>query len=387
MSDELIKFYKGKQKKSNLYGYDDDGNLVERNKDGEVIKTISIPSYRPPTFEEFDEMEKTRSEAIAVANKEYENARKELRSALSKTDKSDSEILLLNRKVLEADVKLQSIRFPLRYVEIEDGIEIRKLDFTQPNEKRKYPYGIAFLKTNPFKLEEQYVRIGKASIAPLVSVAEVKAATEAKLAVILFAEPETNDWGFLSLKWAVEMEFNGTMYNSALQALSAEIAKRFNDEQGLRKIMLAESPEQVIYTLEDVPGDKEINEVKWNSITKELLYSVNLAKFNQFPELASRLLETQNAQLGAYEPNDNLIGIGMSLDNIQSKNPINWTGQNLLGKALMDIRYKLKQDRELRQEQAKVASEVSSSTRTIRRRPKVAVSVPEIPVSETKLEL
>ena len=50
--------------------------------------------------------------------------------------------------------------------------------------------------------------------------------------------------------------------------------------------------------------------------------------------------------MGAYLPNDNQIGIGISLDNIKSKNPMNWTGQNLLGKALMDIRQQIRSEQE-----------------------------------------
>ena len=345
---ELASYYKGKSKKQDLYGYDDDGNLVEYNKEGTVIKTIALPNYRPPTFEEFDEMEKERMDAITLATKEFEDARIELRNALTRPEIADSEVLRINRNVREADIKLQVARFPLRYIESDEKYEIRNIDFDQPSEQRKYPYDIAILKTSPFTLQKQYVRIGKVAEQPLISVAEANAAAAAARtgSVILFAEPETNDYGFLSLNWTVEIEFNAKMYNSAKQAIAAELAKSFNDENNLNTIMLAETPDAVDYSLEDVPGDKEVNEIKWNDLTKRLIFDINLVKFNQYPELAARLLETRDAQLGAYIPDDNLIGIGISLDNIQSKNPINWTGQNLLGKALMEIRQKIRTDRE-----------------------------------------
>jgi ribA/ribD-fused uncharacterized protein len=347
-TEELKRFYKAKAKKPNLYGYDDDGNLIELNKEGTVIKTIPIPEYRAPTAEEYDEMGQKRMEAIELANKEYEDARRELRELSSNPDSLDSEILRVNRKVIEADVKLQAIRFPLRFVEVDNGIAIKEIDFNRLNEARKFPYSFSFLKERPFTLQEQYVRVGKAAEKPLVSVAEAKAAAaNAGASVILFAEPDTNDYGFLSLKWTVELEFNGAMYNSAQQAIAAEIAKSFNDQDSLQRIMIAESPDEVNYKLTNVPGDSDVNETKWNDLTKQLLYDVNIAKFNQYPELAGRLLETKNATLGAYIPDDNLIGIGISLDNLQSQNPINWTGQNLLGKALMDIREKLRTDQEV----------------------------------------
>ena len=367
--EELKKFYKGKAKKPGLFDYDDDGNLIELNKKGEIIKTIALPTYRPPTYEEFDEMEQTRMEAIALATKKYEDARRKLREAIINPESTDSDILRLNRETVNADLILQTIRFPVRAVEI-DSNRIQELNFNEPNEKRRYPYDIYLLKTGPFELQEQYVRIGKAPEKPLISVAEAKAASETAQSaiVILFAEPETNDYGFLSLKWAVEIEFNGTMYNSAQQAVYAEIAKSFNDQENLQKIMLAESPDTISYKVDDVPGETEINETKWNDLTKQLIYDINIAKFNQFPELAARLLETKDSMLGAYLPNDNLIGIGISIDNIQSKNPINWTGQNLLGKALMDIRSKIRTERQMATQVAQIDKPLP---RPIRRKPKI----------------
>jgi ribA/ribD-fused uncharacterized protein len=347
-SEELKQFYKARIKKPDLFTYDVDGNLVELNKEGSVIKTIPLPDYRSLTFEEFDEMEQKRLESIAIANKEFEDSRIELRAALSNPEITDSDILRINKKVKEADIKLQAIRFPLQSIIKEDGISINSIDFDKSYEKRKYPYAFYFLNERSFTLQEQYVRIGKLANKPFKSVAELKAVSEAVSVpiVILFQDPETNEYGFLSLKWTIELEFNNTLYNSVHQAISAELAKTFNDQEGLQKIMIADTPNEVVYRLENVPGDAEANETKWNDTMKRLLYDINIAKFNQYPELAARLLETKTAILGAYIPNDNLIGIGISLDNIQSKNPINWTGQNLLGKALMNIRDKIRSDRE-----------------------------------------
>jgi ribA/ribD-fused uncharacterized protein len=394
-AEELKRFYKARVKKPELYTYDEDGNLVELNKEGSVIKTIPLPDYRPPSFEEFDKMEQSRLEAITIANKEFEDSRRELRTALSNPETTDSEVLRINRKVKEADIKLENVRFPLTQVSKEDGISINQVDFEKTYEKRKYPYNFFFLEERPYTLQDQYVRIGKIAPKPLKSVAELKTMADIAPVVILFQDPETNDYGFLSLKWTVEIEFNGTMYNSAHQVISAELAKAFNDQEGLRRIMMADTPNEVIYRLDNVPGDAEANETKWNDITKQLIYDINIAKFNQYPELASRLLETKNAMLGAYVPDDNLIGIGISLDNVQSKNPINWTGQNILGKALMDIRQNLRDTRELAVNQATIApSQPIASTNTsiaiqpvvdktsigpiprpVRRRPKPAVAV------------
>ena len=361
MSEELERFYKNKAKKPNLFSYDDNGNLIELNNQGAVIKTIPLPIYRHPTYEEFNEMEQKRIEDIAIANKEFEDAKKELRALIDSPQHVESEILRINRKVTDADIKLQGIRFPLRYISSVKGISINDVDFKQPNETRKYPYDFHFLQVRPFTLQDQYVRIGELPDKPLLSLAEIQSMSESA-PVILFAEPETNEYGYLSLKWVVQIEFNSTIYNSVHQALYAEIAKSFNDQDNLRKIMIADTPNAISYSLDDVPGDAEVNEPKWNDLTKQLITNINIEKFKQYPELTERLLQTKSATLGAYIPDDNLIGIGISLDNIQSKNPVNWTGQNILGKALMDIREKVLMERTVIQQAP------------VRRRKKPAVS-------------
>jgi hypothetical protein len=137
--------------------------------------------------------------------------------------------------------------------------------------------------------------------------------------------------------------------------------------------MIAETPDSINYKVSDVPGDAEINETKWNSLIKQLLYDINIIKFKQYPELALRLLETKNATLGAYEPNDNLIGIGISLDNIQSKNPINWTGQNLLGKALMDIRENIRKEKEIQQQTQQIQPSIVQEKPKVKRKPRIGV--------------
>jgi len=347
--ESLKDFYRARSKllekdetslQSLLYDYDDTGNLIKKNKDGSIEKTIQLPNYRPISFEEFDEMDKKRDEAIAVATKQFEDARNELFQEYQNPDRMDSTILQLNRKIKEADSQLQFVRFPLRYVSKQDGIIIRTLDFKQPNEIRKYPYDIAFYQTNPYLLEEQYLRIGEVQEQKVKSINEIREEENKfkNIPVILFEDSDTNEYGFLSLDWAVQLQMESTMYKSAKQALAGELAKYFNDQTHLEQILLAESPNEIFYSLDDVPGDKDANETKWNEMTKKLLYDINMLKFTQYPELSNRLLETKNAILGAYQPDDTLIGIGISIDRIESKNPVNWTGQNLLGKIVMEIR-------------------------------------------------
>jgi ribA/ribD-fused uncharacterized protein len=387
MSEQLKKFYKLKAKKPDLAGYDDNGNLIELNTDGAILNTIPLPTYRALSYEEYDEINKNRLEAIAVANKEYEDARKLLRDAHINPGSSTSDILRLNRAVAEADIKLQNIRFPLKYVEKVSGVNIRDVNFNESKETRKYLYELAILATNPYNLQEQYVRVGEVAPKPMISVAEANLKENQGIPVILFSNPDTNEYGFLSLKWVVNIEFESVKYNSAQQALYAELAKKFNDEANLKDIMGAETPEEIQYTIDDVPGNIDENQSKWNQYMQSLILDVNMAKFKQYPELARKLLDTKNAQLGAYEPNDTLIGIGISLDNIQAKNPINWTGQNLLGKALMNIREYIRSEMAVEATPAIVTKDAEKPIARPRKRPvPPKVSTPEPTVVEQVAE-
>jgi ribA/ribD-fused uncharacterized protein len=347
--DELKKFYKLRAKKPELYTYDDIGNLIEKDKDGEIKRTITLPTYRQPTFEEFDEMEQLRISKIAEAEEEYEKIRQELRQAMDTPDTIMSDILRLNRKAVEADIKLQNVRFPLREVVQEKSVEVRDILFEQNKEVRKLANELNILITRPFTLQDQYVRIDTPAGIPIKSLKQIKqeelqqqSKKQQNRPIILFAEPYTNDYGYLSMKWDIVLNIDDVMYNSAYQALMASMAIYFEDETNLTKILSSTNPDDIKYNYTDISGNPDDIEIKWNIQLKRLLFDINLEKFNQHPELAQKLIETGNSRLGYYEPDDNQLGIGISLDDERSKDPNKWSGQNLLGITLEQIREQIK---------------------------------------------
>ena len=344
-TNDLRRFYKQREKKPDLFTYDDEGDLIERNKEGAIIKTLPLPYYRKPTMDEIQILDENRKSAIAKAEEEYEHARIALREAVNALDTPKSEIIKLNRKTSELDVILQSVRFPLRTTENEGAIKLNKIIFEDIYEERTTPYGLAVLYTRPFTLQDQYVRISKEPLKQVKTVEEIQQEQEKIILLVLFDGPENDKYGYLSLEWAIEFELNSTQYSSAYQALMAELAKTFNDQENLEKIMVAESANDIEYSLADVSGDQDVNETKWNSRLAELLFDVNYNKFSQNPELAQKLIQTKLAKIGYYKPDDNILGIGISLDNPDSKKPSKWTGQNLLGKTLQQVRNRLKSEK------------------------------------------
>ena len=343
MAESLRNFYKGKEnpKMGNTYGYDEEGNLEQRDKEGKVIQTIPLPSYRPPTHEEWEEMDRVRNEAIQRATHAFKEARMKLHQEYQKGASTPIRNLIQsNKEVWLADIARKKAQFPLYHVSKQEGIEIRDIDFTQPNEIRKMIYPIAMVETNPYPLQEQYVRVGQPASKPSIPVAEIKEAVP----VIRFSDADhtNNPYGFLSLAWPVTIQIqeNGMMvpYASARHAIFANMAREFNEEERASAIMNAETAEEIHYSVEDIPGGAEVNQEKWNHTLEYWMESINRMKYKQYPELRQRLEQTYPSVLGAYEPNDTTIGMGIPLDNPDSSNPLKWTGQNGLGKALMKIR-------------------------------------------------
>jgi hypothetical protein len=273
----------------------------------------------------------------------------QLHEEMEQPHKNYGRIIQLNQQVYEADYLLQRARFPLQHISQETSLEIRQLDFLQPNEQRVIPYPVARLQTNPFPLQDQYVRIGEPAKKPLISVEEVRQITMKKTPIILFEGKDTPQYGFLSMDWPVVIEKNYVKFHSAKQIFISEIADEFGNDDTAFGVIAMKNTENMSYTLDDIPGlgltpdNREEYEMKWNKLSKDIVYEANLAKFGQHPELAEQLLQTKNAFLGAYVPNDTLLGIGISLSDPNAKHPEFWTGQNLLGKTLMNIRTKIKE--------------------------------------------
>ena len=317
--------------------YDEEGNLITKNKEGAIQQTLVIPSYRPPSLEEMDVMELERRNRIAVATEAYDEAFSVLHQEYQRKDRSAQKVIEHTRRMIEADHHLQHARYPVRYVSNIEGVEIRRIDFDQPNEMRKLPYSISALRVSPFPLQELYVREGDLPPASSSS----SSSSSVSRPVLFVQDADTNDYGFMALDWAVQIRLGSVTYHSAKQALSAELAKTFHDDEGFRRVMDAENPERVIYSIDDA---KEATPDLWANATKKLLYDIQLAKFKQYPELQSRLFSTGTALIASYQPQDELLGIGISTDDIRAKNPIYWRGKNLLGTVLMDVRSTLQEE-------------------------------------------
>ena len=85
---------------------------------------------------------------------------------------------------------------------------------------------------------------------------------------------------------------------------------------------------------------KDYNDEEWSNVRYEVMRNVNLAKYRQNKDLRKKLFnpDFHNKTFVEASPIDTIWGIGMDISNDKIVDPKNWKGQNLLGKALTEVR-------------------------------------------------
>lgn len=155
---------------------------------------------------------------------------------------------------------------------------------------------------------------------------------------------ETSDyiyfWGsFLSNFFETEIIYKGLKAYSSEQIFMAEKALCFNDQESYQKILQEKDPAKCKKLGKKVKGFKED---KWNEVKFQIMVMALTLKFSQNLELKKKLLATGNKTLVEGSPYDRVWGVGLKWDDPLILNSNNWKGENLLGKALMQVRESLK---------------------------------------------
>jgi ribA/ribD-fused uncharacterized protein len=141
-------------------------------------------------------------------------------------------------------------------------------------------------------------------------------------------------------QWAgIGFVVDGIYYRSAEQYMMAAKARLFNDKNALDKIMKQASP---MIMKKIGRGVKGFDGERWAKASYDVVVKGNFAKFSQNEEYGKYLLSTGDAILAEASPEDAIWGIGMKEKEAAKVNHEQWKGKNLLGKALMEVRERLK---------------------------------------------
>lgn len=147
---------------------------------------------------------------------------------------------------------------------------------------------------------------------------------------------------------------DGIEYEYAEQAMMYYKAKLFNDDATAQRILDAKYPwdtknKQTGQVIEH--GHKSLgrfvkpyDDAIWVAHREAVMYEVCYAKFSQIPEYREWLLSTGDLIIVEASPYDAIWGIGLEENDPLVLDPNNWKGLNLLGKALMQVREKLKEE-------------------------------------------
>lgn len=119
------------------------------------------------------------------------------------------------------------------------------------------------------------------------------------------------------------------------QYMMAQKAKLFHDAKRYTAILRASKP----WECKDLGKQVTPFDAKaWNAVKFDVVKAGNRAKYEQNPDLKAKLLSTGNAILAEASPKDKIWGIGLDADSAAVTDVSEWPGQNLLGRALMELR-------------------------------------------------
>ena len=137
------------------------------------------------------------------------------------------------------------------------------------------------------------------------------------------------------------IDVDGEKFPTVEHYFQAMKAKEFKDDEIYNKIVKSKTPKAA-----KALGKKVKNFVKevWDDKRDEYMSKAVHAKFSQHPELRNELLETADKVIGEANPRDMYWGIGTSMESDKSKFPSKWRGQNRLGKMLMELRKRYKEE-------------------------------------------
>lgn len=156
--------------------------------------------------------------------------------------------------------------------------------------------------------------------------------------VILFYGTK-GPYGFFSQFQSCEFVEDGVRFCCAEQYMMYKKSLLFGDKITAAKILVATQPMEIKKLGRSVSN---FDEATWALHREEIVVNGNWLKFSNSPLFRTALLGTGNSILAEASPNDRVWGIGLGISDPIAKIPSRWSGLNLLGKALMTVRERLR---------------------------------------------
>lgn len=144
--------------------------------------------------------------------------------------------------------------------------------------------------------------------------------------------------GQFSQWYKSEFEIDEMTFYTAEQFMMYKKALTFGDVEIAKLIMDTRDPKKQKYLGRKVRG---YDDALWMAVAYDVVFEGNYAKFSQDAALYTLLESTRGKLLVEASPFDKRWGIGMAEDENGVDDPANWKGENLLGKAITEVRIEL----------------------------------------------
>ena len=158
---------------------------------------------------------------------------------------------------------------------------------------------------------------------------------------VFFHNPDEEN-GYLSNWYLCSFKDSENSYTSTERYMMYKKAILFNDLDTAKKILSTSSVSKIKSYGREV---KNFNEEIWDNNKMNIVTEGNYLKFSQNDSLRKQLLETGDTTLAECAVKDTIWGIGLSMTSSLRFDKSNWRGENLLGKCLMTVRERLKNER------------------------------------------
>ena len=151
---------------------------------------------------------------------------------------------------------------------------------------------------------------------------------------VFFHKPEEPN-GYLSNWHMSSFEIDGIRFSSSEQYIMYSKCMLFGDEASAKAALAAADQQE----LQDIGrAAKGYIDCVWAGVRQLIAMRALLAKFRQNEDLKKKLLDTGDAYLAECAKSDQYWACGVSLYDDARHDAAKWTGQNILGFALMEVR-------------------------------------------------
>jgi predicted NAD-dependent protein-ADP-ribosyltransferase YbiA (DUF1768 family) len=339
-------FFKARAKDVDRFQFTAEGDLRVPSLGGEEAKTIPLPFYSQATSDEIEAVDSKRKEDIHQVEQEYDELCKQLSTALDEWKSSGDfvDAVRLQKELLALDSRRTSLRSPLRWGKLIKNPTIKKVQLHETavvDEKQKdlkLGYDVMTLVGRPYTFEQTVLPRKEKPKQEII--AEQVETTEQTF--ILFDRPEDPEYGLLSPETPLEFVFNTTKYNSIMQAYHVERVTQVGRTDMRAALLKLVNPKSIRGIGSRIVG-KDAKEVEAPfKLIKDIVKTVVL----QDARFSPLLRKTGTDTLIYAEPQDKILGVGMSIDDeAAATNSSRWNGAlNLLGKAWEEARKTLPQE-------------------------------------------